>query len=33
MENLEKPHWAISSESYVKQAVVDVEIGLSRVDQ
>jgi hypothetical protein len=28
----EKPHWAMSSEAYVKQAVADVEAELSKVD-
>jgi hypothetical protein len=32
-ENPEKPHWVRSSESYVKQAVTDVEMELGRVDQ
>jgi hypothetical protein len=31
-ENPEKPHWAMSSEAYVKQAVADVEVELSKVD-
>jgi hypothetical protein len=29
----EKPRWAMSSEAYVKQAVLDVELELSSVDQ
>lgn len=32
-ENPEKPRWAMSSEKYVKQAVADVELELSNVDQ
>ena len=32
-ENPDKPRWAMSSEAYVKQAVVDVETELSKVDQ
>ena len=32
-ENPEKPRWPMSSEKYVKQAVADVELELSNVDQ
>ena len=32
-EDPEKPRWAMSSEKYVKQAVADVELELSHVDQ
>ena len=31
-ENPEMPRWAMSSETYVKQAVADVEVELSKVD-
>jgi ribosomal protein S14 len=31
-ENPEKPHWAMSSEAYVKQAVADVKAELLKVD-
>jgi hypothetical protein len=31
-ENLEKPHWALSLEKYMKQAVADVKMELEKVD-
>ena len=33
LEDPDKPRWAMSAETYVKQAVADVETELDKVDQ